>query len=178
MDAPAASRPTPDWLGGAGLLPWSWAVERLTAERNYWVVSVRRDGFPQARPVWGVWHETGLFLSVGHGGLQRTSVMDARPAVPATVHVDSAVDVVIIEGVIDRVGTNDYEGRRLPTLAVPMETRDAAAAAYIAKYSAGPGAESLDLNPSLLNFLVRPRVVYGWRGEDVKTATKWTFPAR
>jgi hypothetical protein len=174
MDEPTASRPTPEWLGGAGLLPWTWAVERLTAERNYWVVSVRRDGFPQARPVWGVWHEVGLLLSVGHGGLQRTPARDT-PAMPVTVHVDSAVDVVILEGVIDRIGTNDYEGRQRPTLTVEAEARNAAGDAYIAKYSAGPGAESLDLSPSLLNFLVRPRTVFGWRDEDVKTATKWTF---
>jgi hypothetical protein len=83
--------------------------------------------------------------------------------------------VVILEGVIDRIGTNDYEGRQRPTLTVEAEARNAAGGAYIAKYSAGPGAEALDLNPSLLNFLVRPRTVFGWRDEDVKTATKWTF---
>ena len=73
---------------------------RLETERNYWLVTVRRDGFPQARPVWGVWSELGLFLSVGHGGLQRA---ESRPEMPITVHTDDAVDVVIVEGIVDRV---------------------------------------------------------------------------
>jgi hypothetical protein len=174
MSEPVASRPTPDWLGGSGLLPWSWAVERLAAERNYWIVTSRRDGFPQARPVWGVWRDEGLYLSVGHGGLQRTAAR-GTPAMPVTVHVDSAVDVVILEGVIDRVGTNQYEPSVRATLEVDQSVHADAGRAYVAKYSSGPGAESLSLDASLLNFLVRPRLVYGWRDEDVKTATKWTF---
>ena len=43
---------------GSGLLHWSWAAERLTAARNYWVVSVWPDGRP---------HYAGL----GHVGRQR-----------------------------------------------------------------------------------------------------------
>lgn len=38
-------------------LPWSWAAERLVANRNFWVVTVSADGRPHALPVWGVWHE-------------------------------------------------------------------------------------------------------------------------
>jgi hypothetical protein len=40
---------------------------------------------------------------------------------------------------------------------------------YDSKYHYGPGS-------NWVNFLVRPRIVYGWRSEDVKTATRWTFP--
>jgi hypothetical protein len=170
MMEPIASRPSPDWLGGKGLLPWSWAVERLEAERNYWLVTVRRDGFPQARPVWGVWSHSGLLLSVGHGGLQRTEM---AAALPITVHVDSAVDVVIIEGMIDRVARNQYEAgssRIEATYQVdPEETREATVR-FNAKYS-----WNLEPDQNMLNFLVRPRVVYGWQAEDVKTATRWTF---
>jgi hypothetical protein len=32
-----------------------------------------------------------------------------------------------------------------------------------------------EYSADFLNFIVRPRIVYGWRSEDVKTATKWTF---
>ena len=166
MSEPRASRPTaPDWVGGDELLPWSWAVGRLTDERNYWLSSVRRDGFPQARPLWGVWHEDVLFLSVGHAGLQRAD----RPGAggrPVTAHVDSAVDVVIIEGMIHRVagtyGPADTE--------VVAKIGDAVLARagelYKAKY---------DYDAEFVNFALLPRVVYGWRDEDVKTATKWTF---
>jgi hypothetical protein len=101
--------------------------------------------------------------------------MEGEPALPVTVHVDSAVDVVIIEGVLDRVGTNKYEPALKSTFVVSSSEHAEAGADYVAKYGSAPGAESLDLDPSLLNFLVRPRIVYGWRSEDVKTATRWTF---
>ena len=38
-----------------GLLPWSWAVERLESARNYWFGTTRPDGRPHAMPAWAVW---------------------------------------------------------------------------------------------------------------------------
>lgn len=38
-------------------LPWSWAVERLVTNRNFWVVTVSADCRPHALPVWGVWDD-------------------------------------------------------------------------------------------------------------------------
>jgi hypothetical protein len=138
---------------GTELLPWKWAENQLVSCRNYWVVTTRRNGFPQARPVWGVWFEGLLYLSIGHGGVQRaTKRSDGN--VDITIHVDSAVDVLIVEGTAER--TNDGE-RRVRAVAV-----------YNEKYGYG-------LEDDWLNYLVRPLVVYGWRDEDVKTSTKWTF---
>jgi len=31
---------------GKGLLPWEWAVERLTESHNYWVATTRPEGRP------------------------------------------------------------------------------------------------------------------------------------
>ncbi len=150
MSEPRAERPTaPDWLGGDELLPWTWAEEHLTNERNYWLSSVRRDGFPQARPLWGVWVDGALYLSVGHAGLQRAASREGD----VTVHVDSAVDVVILEGRVERATKDDETLRR-------------AGEAYAAKYG---------YSADFVNFVMRPRVAYGWRAEDVKTATRWTF---
>ena len=42
-----------DWDG----LPWSWAAVRLATNRNFWVVTVSRDGRPHAMPAWGVWND-------------------------------------------------------------------------------------------------------------------------
>ena len=36
-------------------LPWSFAEERLTASKNYWICSARPDGRPHSIPVWGFW---------------------------------------------------------------------------------------------------------------------------
>ncbi|MET0902203.1 MAG: hypothetical protein ABWZ52_03095 [Acidimicrobiales bacterium] len=169
MLAPTASTPTPDWMAGARLLPWSWAVERLETERNYWLVTVRRDGFPQARPVWGVWSELGLLLSVGHGGLQRA---EPRPEMPITVHTDDAVDVVILEGVVDRVASYPGDDGVPPSLEIEPSIRRDALERYNAKYS-----WNLEIDGDGLNFLVRPRVAYGWHSTmtAVEGGTRWAF---
>lgn len=38
-----------------GVLPWTWAEERLVKSRNYWVTTVSGAGRPHSLPVWGVW---------------------------------------------------------------------------------------------------------------------------
>ena len=50
---------------GSGLLPWSWAEERLTTSRNYWVTSLWPDGRPHSMPVWGIWDGEALWFSSG-----------------------------------------------------------------------------------------------------------------
>lgn len=170
VNEPSASRPGPDWLGGKGLLSWRWAFERIEAERNYWLVTARRDGFPQARPVWGIWSEAGLLLSVGHGGVQRTALMDGV-SIPASAHVDSAHNVVVIEGALDRIAPYNGEQRTLATtLELDPDLLADAARRYGLKYGYPP-------DNKLLNFIIRPQVIYGWKDEDVKTATRWRFPS-
>jgi len=48
---------------GAEKLPWSWAVERLSAAHNYWICTTRPDGRPHAVPVWGVWLDDAVWLA-------------------------------------------------------------------------------------------------------------------
>ena len=38
-----------------GMLPWSWAQERLTISRCFWVATADDDGRTASTPVWGVW---------------------------------------------------------------------------------------------------------------------------
>ncbi len=132
-------------------LPWSWARERLVAERDYWIATVTTRGLPHARPVWGAFVDDVLYLSVGAAGFQRGDRQR-----PVSVHVDSARDVVIVDGVAERI--EDPEVKRV------------ASAVYNPKYEMDDGAD-------FLNFSVVPRVVWGWRDADVNTATKWTFPS-
>jgi hypothetical protein len=64
---------------GTGLMPWSWAEERLTASRNYWVVSLWPDGRPHAMPVWGLWHQESFWFSSSKGSRKaRNLVADPR----------------------------------------------------------------------------------------------------
>ena len=39
---------------GGELLPWAWALERLTRSHDYWVATSRPDGRPHVMPVWAV----------------------------------------------------------------------------------------------------------------------------
>ena len=71
LATPKASRPFMPGYGildadsGRGLLPWSWAVERLSKSRNYWIASTWPDGRPHCVPVWGVWLDDGFYFSSG-----------------------------------------------------------------------------------------------------------------
>ena len=93
---------------------------------------------------------------------------------PITVHTDDAVDVVIIEGVVDRVAPYLREEVVVrPSLEVEATIRRAALERYNAKY-----AWDFEIDGDGLNFLVRPRVAYGWHSTvtAVEGGTKWVFP--
>lgn len=76
-------------------LTWEWVESQLRSAGTYWVVAAT-PGTPHPRPVWGVWHDDQVMLSVGSPALGRQLTVDA----PVTVHLDSGVDVVIVEGVV------------------------------------------------------------------------------
>lgn len=68
---PRASRPHMPGYGilaadqGSGLLPWSWASERLAEAHNYFVATTRPDGRPHVMPVWGLWLDDTFYFSTG-----------------------------------------------------------------------------------------------------------------
>jgi hypothetical protein len=79
-------------------LDWSWVDAALAAAPTYWVV-VPAGGdsrHPHPRPVWGVWLAERLHLSIGSPAIARA----ATPGVPVSVHLDSGIDVVIVEGAV------------------------------------------------------------------------------
>ncbi|HUF99410.1 MAG TPA: pyridoxamine 5'-phosphate oxidase family protein [Ilumatobacter sp.] len=80
-----------------GALPWEWATERLTANRNYWVVTVDADGKPHSMPVWGVWHTDETFwFSCAPSALKSRNIA-VNPHVVVTT--SDTVEVVSVEGV-------------------------------------------------------------------------------
>lgn len=104
--SPRAERPAmsdygvPDDLDG--VLPWSWAEERLLASRNLWVVTASADGRPHAMPVWGVWDpERATFLFSCSPNSRKARNVRENPRV--TVAVDSTVEVVAVEGSVRSV---------------------------------------------------------------------------
>lgn len=79
-------------------LDWDRVEEHLVAAGAYWVVpsSVRP---PHPRPVWGVWLDGALLLSIGSRVLSRGIAEDPE----VVVHLGSETDVVIITGRAERV---------------------------------------------------------------------------
>jgi hypothetical protein len=158
---------------GSGLLPWSWAAERLASSRNYWVTSVWPDGRPHSMPVWGMWDDepgrhgvvteassTGAVLWFTCGVRSRKAV-NLRAEPRCVVTTEDAGDPVVIEGKAT-VMTDDRSIRR--ALALMND-----------KYHADIEIGFLDPARNA-TIAVRPAKVIGMRhGDFTGSPTRWTF---
>ena len=80
---------------GTGLLPWSWAEERLAGSHDYWLTSLWPDGRPHSMPVWGAWDGEALWFSSGRRSRKaRNLAADPR----CIVTTDDPKDPVVVEG--------------------------------------------------------------------------------
>jgi hypothetical protein len=106
MAEPTVSRPYMPGYGlvgpdeGGGLLPWSWAEERLVGSHEYWVATAHPDGRPQVTPLWGVWARQAAWFSASPYS-RKARNLDADPR--ATITTDNALQPVIVEGVVTAV---------------------------------------------------------------------------
>jgi hypothetical protein len=153
---PKASRPYVPGYGIPtsikGTLPWSHVIERMEKSRNYWVGTVGPDGRPHVVPVWGVWDAARGTLYFGGGPDTRWSRnLTANPQV--TVHLESGDDVVILEGVVERITDPNHP------LVTPIDD------AYEAKYQMRHGTPF---------WVLRPRVAFAW-SKFPNNATRWLF---
>jgi hypothetical protein len=146
---------------GSAKLPWTWATERLTRARNYWIVTTRPDGKPHSRPVWGVWLDDIFYFSTGSLAAQNLAT---RPAI--TVHLESGSEVVIIEGVAEPVSD--------------IALVEQVVSLYNQKYNWNVDPHNL---PGPF-YAVRPQVAFGWHLDESElnpestglgTATRWRF---
>ena len=143
-----------------GLLPWSWAQERLEGALLYWVMTVRPDGRPHATPIWGVWVDDRYYFE-GGPDTRRGRNLAANPAVG--VHLERGDDVVIIEGTAEEIKGPD------PALAATLV--EAFGAKYEPTHNYRPDPTGWDAGGL---YVVRPHVVLAW-GEFPKTVTRWQF---
>ena len=132
-----------------GLLPWSWAEERLVASRNYWVGTSSPEHGPHAMPVWGLWRDGGVVFSSGAGS-RKARNLAADPRV--VLHLESGDEVVVIEGRVEEIE---------PTAELLAE--------YAAKY------QPVDAEIGRW-YLVRPCRAYAFRERDYQqSATRFDF---
>jgi hypothetical protein len=135
------------------MLPWSWAVERLAASRNYWIGSTRVDGRPHVSPVWGIWIDDSVVWSSSARSVKARNLA-REPSV--VVHLESGDEVVILEG-------------RAELLELDARIADA----FSAKYDWRPDPDKADGDPW---FRLRSAFALAWYERDYpKTATRYTF---
>lgn len=98
MSEPTADRPFVPGYGipetTDGLLPWSWADERLHRATTYWIATADADAAPHLIPIWGAWVDGRWYVEGGPTRWQRN--LRANPQL--AVKVEFGKEVVILEG--------------------------------------------------------------------------------
>ena len=82
-------------------LEWSWVERKLITSSSYWLVTTKPDNRgPHARPVWGVYYDGTIWFSTGRSSVKGQNLaLDPR----CVIHVESADDVVIVDGIAELV---------------------------------------------------------------------------
>ena len=139
--------------GPDGLLPWTWAEDKLSQSRHFWVATRTEDGAPHLAAVWAVWHDGALYFSTGEESRKARNLgHDPRcSASPA-----DAVEAVVLEGTATRVAD--------------AATVDRVREVYAAKY----GMAFPDGSPL---FALRPTTGFGMTDDErfTTSATRWRF---
>jgi hypothetical protein len=143
---------------GMGLLPWSWAEERLATSRNYWVVSLWPDGRPHIMPVWGLWYDGAFWFSSSKGS-RKARNLTANPH--CSIATEDAANPVVVEGTAELV----TEPEALASILASENT----------KYDTSYTIEMLD--PAVNSaFRVRPLWAFGLSQDDFTgSPTRWIF---
>lgn len=142
-----------------GLLPWSWAEQRLKKSHNYWITTVKPDNSPHSMVVWGLWQDGHFVFSTGSKSRKTRNLAKNKNCIVCT---ECAEEAVIVEGIAEIA--NVAARRRLLS-------------AYERKYKFDMGTMKDDiLSMKEPVFAVRPRVVFGlWEKDFAGKATRWQF---
>lgn len=138
-----------------GLLPWSWAVARLTNGHNYFVSTTKPDGAPHSAPVWGCWIDASFYFSCATNSRKAVNIA-ADPR--CVVCPEGAGEAIIVEGVASEA-TDKAELARFKEV-------------YDAKYK-----WDMDVTQGGI-YVVRPTTIFGFiehSGKFQSTATRWRF---
>ena len=160
---PKASRPQAPGYGfpegSKGLLPWSWAEQRLKKSHNYWITTVKPDGSPHTMVVWGLWQDGRLLFSTGSQSRKARNLAENPKCIVCN---EDAHEAVIVEGVAEIA---DVAARKklLP--------------AYERKYKFDMSSMKDDiLSMKEPVFAVRPRLVFAmWEKYFQSKSTRWKF---
>lgn len=147
-----------------GLLPWSWAEQRLKKSHNYWITTIKSDGSadgvsPHTMVIWGLWQDGRFLFSTGKESRKARNLAANKHCIVSTEHAHEAV---IVEGV--------------------AEIADAAARRkFLSPYERKYKFDMSTMKDDILTmkepiFAVRPRVVFGlWEKYFQGKSTRWKF---
>lgn len=160
---PKAGRPQAPGYGfpetTKGLLPWSWAEQRLKKSHNYWITTVKPDGSPHTMVVWGLWQDGRFLFSTGSKSRKARNLETNPHCIVCNEHAHEAI---IVEGTAEIA---DVAARRkmLPV--------------YERKYKFDMSTMKDDiLSMKEPVFAVRPRVVFAmWEKHFQSKSTRWEF---
>lgn len=147
-----------------GLLPWSWAEQRLKKSHNYWITTIKpgasaKDCLPHTMIVWGLWQEGRFLFSTGSTSRKARNLDQNLNCIVCT---ELAKEAVIVEGTAEIA---DVVARRkfLP--------------AYERKYKfsmKGMKDDILSMKEPI--FAVRPLLAFGlWEKYFASKTTRWKF---
>jgi len=160
---PKASRPQATGYGfpetTKGLLPWSWAEQRLKKSHNYWITTVKPDGSPHTMVVWGLWQDGRFLFSTGSKSRKARNLEKNPNCIVCNEHAHEAI---IVEGTSEIA---DVAARRKM---LPL---------YERKYKFDMSTMKDDiLSMKEPVFAVSPSVVFGlWEKHFQNKSTRWVF---
>lgn len=160
LHAPGYGFPT----SSKGLLPWSWAEQRLKKSHNYWITTIKagttkHDLAPHTMVVWGLWQDGRFLFSTGNQSRKARNLAKNPNCIVCTEHAQEAV---IVEGIAEIA---DLTARRkfLPR--------------YERKYEFDMSKMKADiLSMKEPIFAIRPKTVFAlWEKFFQSKSTRWTF---
>lgn len=145
--------------GAKGLLPWSWAEQRLKKSHNYWITTAKPDGSPHTMVVWGLWQDGVFVFSTGSKSRKAQNLAKNPSCIVCT---ENAAEAVIVQGLAEIADV----GSRRKMLS-----------AYERKYKFDMSSMKDDiLSMKEPVFSIRPRVVFAlWEKHFQNKSTRWKF---
>jgi general stress protein 26 len=84
--------------GTKGLLPWTWAKQRLEKSHNYWISTTKPDGSPHTMVIWGLWFDGAFLFSTGNESRKaRNLALNPR----CVIGTEKANEAVVVEGIVE-----------------------------------------------------------------------------
>jgi hypothetical protein len=145
--------------GTKGLLPWSWAEQRLKKSHNYWITTVTPEHKPHTMVIWALWQDGRLLFSTGSQSKKARNLAKNPNCILCTEHAQEAV---IVEGVAEIAG-----------LAARRKFLPACERKY--KFDLSTMKDDI-LSMKEPVFSVRPTLVFGlWEKYFQSRSTRWKF---